>query len=130
MQEQLDEAGKRRSELEVEEARPRMSPEEQRAALLAQIKADNEAIEVAGQKARDAAEAIRQLEARLGGVESARSMLSVLGGGGTAAPCAAKYTSLIPWTDPKVKGTQGHSGGHHCMQSTQQNEGFKLGPIV
>ncbi len=98
VQEQLDEASKRRSELEVEEARPKMSPEEQRSALLAQIKADNEAIEVAAQKARDAAEAIRRLEARLGGVEPARSMLCVLGGGGTAAACAAEYPFLSVWT--------------------------------
>ena len=79
VQEQLDGASKRRSELEVEEARPKMSPEEQRAALLAQIKADNEAIEVAAQKARDAADASRRLEARLGGVESTRSMFDCTG---------------------------------------------------
>ncbi len=98
MQEQLDEASKRRSELEVEEARPKMSPEEQRAALLAQIKADNEAFEVAAQKARDAAEAIWRLEARLGGVEPARSMMFAMGGGCTAAACAIKYPFLFPWT--------------------------------
>ena len=79
VQEQLDGASKRRSELEVEEARPKMSPEEQRAALLAQIKADNEAIEVAAQKARDAADASRRLEAQLGGVESTRSMSDCTG---------------------------------------------------
>ena len=130
MQEQLDEVSKRRSELEVEEARPKMSPEEQRAALLAQIKADNEAIEVAAQKARDAAEAIRRLEARLGGVEPARCMLFVLGGWCTAAACAPKYPSLFPWTYKQGREPQGPTGGHQCMQSTQYIEGLKLGQIV
>ena len=62
MQQQVDGLSKRKAELQAEDHRPVLGPEDQRAALLAQIKADNEACDVAGQKVKQATEAIRQLE--------------------------------------------------------------------
>ena len=61
-QQQVDGLSKRKAELQAEDQRPLLGPEDQRAALLAQIKADNEACEVANQKAKQTTEAIRQLE--------------------------------------------------------------------
>lgn len=62
LQQQVDGLAKRKAELQAEGQKPLVGPEEQRAALLAQIKADNEACEMAVQKAKQATESIRQLE--------------------------------------------------------------------
>ena len=62
MQQQVDGLAKRKGELQAEDQRPSLGPEDQRAALLAQIKADNEACEVAAQRAKQATEAVRQME--------------------------------------------------------------------
>jgi len=62
MQQQVDGLAKRKGELQAEDQRPSLGPEDQRAALLAQIKADNEACEVASQRAKQATEAVRQME--------------------------------------------------------------------
>ena len=53
---------KRKAELQAESQKPSLSPEDQRAALLAKVKADNEACEAASQKTKQATDAIRQLE--------------------------------------------------------------------
>ena len=62
MQQQVEGLAKRKAELQAENLKPQLGPEDQRAALLARIKADNEAVEVASQQAKQAAEAVRQLE--------------------------------------------------------------------
>lgn len=62
LQQQVDGLSQRKAELQAEGQKPLVGPEEQRAALLAQIKADNEACELAAQKAKQATESIRQLE--------------------------------------------------------------------
>lgn len=62
LQQQVDGLSQRKAELQAEGQKPLVGPEEQRAALLAQIKADNEACELAAQKAKQATEFIRQLE--------------------------------------------------------------------
>ena len=69
IQGQLDEQQKRLMELQAEEARPKLTPEEQRAQLRGQIKADNAAVEVATVHAKETAEAVRKLEARLTALE-------------------------------------------------------------
>lgn len=72
LQQQVDGLSTRKAELQAEQQRPSVGREEQRAALLAQIKADNEACELAAQKAKQAAEAIRQLERQGVTVQPAR----------------------------------------------------------
>ena len=72
MQQQVDGLAKRKAELQAEERRPAMGPEDQRAALLAEIKADNEASEVAAHRAKQATEAVRRLERQVGAVQSVR----------------------------------------------------------
>lgn len=62
MQQQVDGLAKRKAELQAEDQRPSLGPQDQRAALLAQIKADNEACELASQRAKQATEAVRQME--------------------------------------------------------------------
>ena len=80
MQQQVDGLAKRKGELQVEDPRPSLGPEDQRAALLAQIKADNEACEVASQRAKQATEAVRQMERHANTAQPVRSPLcSLLG---------------------------------------------------
>ncbi|DBA65684.1 TPA: hypothetical protein ACH3X2_002738 [Trebouxia sp. C0005] len=62
LQQQVDGLAKRKAELQAEDQRPSLGPQDQRAALLAQIKADNEACELASQRAKQATEAVRQME--------------------------------------------------------------------
>lgn len=67
LQQQVEGLAKRKAELQEEDEKPQLGPEDQRAALLARIKADNEAVEVATQQAKQATEAVRQLERQAGG---------------------------------------------------------------
>ena len=62
LQQQVEGLAKRKAELQAEDQKPLLGHEDQRAALLAQIKADNEACEMAAQKSKQATELIRQLE--------------------------------------------------------------------
>ena len=62
MQQQVEGLTKRKAELQAEDQRPSLGPEDQRSALLARIKADNEACDIASQKDKLPVEAIRQLE--------------------------------------------------------------------
>lgn len=66
LQQQVEGLANRKAELQAEDAKPQVGPEDQRADLLARIKADNEAVEVATQQAKQATEAIRQLERQAG----------------------------------------------------------------
>lgn len=68
----MDGLTKRKAELQAEDQRPSLGPEDQRAALLAQIKADNEACEMAAQRAKQATEAVRQLERQTGTAQPLR----------------------------------------------------------
>ena len=72
MQQQVDGLTKRKAELQAEDQRPQLGPQDQRAALLAQIKADNEACEVAAQRVKQATEAVRQLERQTNAAQPAR----------------------------------------------------------
>ncbi|KAK9820257.1 hypothetical protein WJX72_008162 [[Myrmecia] bisecta] len=65
LQEQVEALSQRKRQLELEDLKPRLSPEERRKALMAAIKADNEAAEAAALRAREAAESIKKLEQRL-----------------------------------------------------------------
>lgn len=67
MQQQVEGLAKRKAELQAENLKPQLGPEDLRATLLARIKADNEAVEVASQQAKQAAEAVRHLEHPPGG---------------------------------------------------------------
>ncbi len=78
MQQQVDGLAKRKGELQAEDQRPSLGPEDQRAALLAQIKADNEACEVASQRAKQATEAVRQMERQANTAQPVRSATPVL----------------------------------------------------
>lgn len=71
LQQQVEGLAKRKAELQAEDEKPQLGPEDQRAALLAGIKADNEAVEVASQQAKQVTEAVRQLERRAGSVPPA-----------------------------------------------------------
>lgn len=62
LQQQVRGLTRRKAELQAENQKPSLGPEDQRAALLAKVKADNEACEAASQTAKQANEAIRQLE--------------------------------------------------------------------
>ena len=62
LQQQVEGLTKRKAELQAESQKPSLGPDDQRAVLLAKVKADNEACETASQKAKQATEAIRQLE--------------------------------------------------------------------
>ena len=72
LQQQVEGLEKRRAELQAEDNKPQVGPEDQRAALLARIKADNEAVETASQQAKQAAEIVRQLERHAGSAPSTR----------------------------------------------------------
>ena len=72
LQQQVEGLEKRKAELQAEDNKPQVGPEDQRAALLARIKADNEAVETASQQAKQAAEIVRQLERRAGSAPSTR----------------------------------------------------------
>lgn len=72
VQQQVDGLTKRKAELQAEDQRPQLGPQDQRAALLAQIKADNEACEVAAQRVKQATEAVRQLERQTNAAQPAR----------------------------------------------------------
>ena len=72
LQQQVEGLEKRKAELQAEDNKPHVGPEDQRAALLARIKADNEAVETASQQAKQAAEIVRQLERRAGSAPSTR----------------------------------------------------------
>lgn len=68
----MDGLTKRKAELQAEDQQPQLGPQDQRAALLAQIKADNEACEVAAQRVKQATEAVRQLERQTNAAQPAR----------------------------------------------------------
>lgn len=72
LQQQVEGLKKRKAELQAEDNKPQLGPEDQRAALLARIKADNEAVETASQQAKQVAETVRQLERRAGSAPSTR----------------------------------------------------------
>lgn len=78
LQEHIRTLTEKKYELQQEEEKSKMSPEEQREALMSKVKRDNQEVEQAGQSVRELQEQIKKMEQRLG----------TMGGGATAASAA------------------------------------------
>jgi len=94
LNEQIRQLNEKKYELEVEESRANLSPEEQRQELLNKIKRDNADVAAAEDQVRELSDSIRKLEARAGGA-GPMDMGGGGGGGGGDAESADKYEQLV-----------------------------------